>query len=188
MADGVKGKETMRRLPILFSVLALLLMSLFATSRGDPAIAPDGSEFTGAWQVTATRDDGVIIRSITALGAGGVAITVGLPAQPAPPGGDPGLLFLSTAVGAWEKTGADTANVTFIHIRSNAEGQPAGTVTVRLNITIDPTQGSDVFNGPAVATLADADGNVQAEFVSTVQGTRMRAEAPVLPDLVSPEA
>lgn len=100
MADGVKGKETMRKLPILISVLALLLISLFATSRGDPAIAQDGSEFTGAWQVTATRDDGVIIRSITALGAGGVAITVGLPAQPAPPGGDPGLLFLSTAVGA----------------------------------------------------------------------------------------
>ena len=180
----------MRRLPVFLTVLALILVGVTATSRPESATAQQEVNFVGSWQVRITRDDGVTLRALASFTEGGVVILVGQPVVPAPPGGDPGVIFNSTALGAWEMSGSDssggtsvgTANVTFIHWRSGADGQPLGTISVSANLTIPPGQ-PDFFIGPAVSTIADASGSVIAEVTSRWEATRIFAKAPVMPDL-----
>ena len=72
------------------------------------------------------------------------------------------MVYLSTAHGRWEATGADTAIVTFVQTRAGAEGQPLGTVTVRLGIALGA--GGDMVGGEFAATIADPAGNVTANL------------------------
>lgn len=180
----------MRRLSALFTVLALVLVGLTGIGRGDPATAQAEVNFGGSWQVTITRDDGVVLRTLVSFAEGGVAIVVGQPVVPAPPDGDPGVIFNSTALGAWEMSGSvseggtavGTANLTFVHWRASADGQPLGTINASANLTIPPGQ-PDFFIGPAVTTIADASGNTVAEVTSRWEGVRIHAKAPVMPEL-----
>lgn len=169
----------MRRLPVLLSVLAIMLCGLTIATRNGDATGKELGDFTGSWRVTATTDDGRIIRSLTAFTADGVAITSGLPVQPAPPGTGSDLVYMSTAIGVWEHSTQYSAIVTFVHIRASGEGQPLGTVTVRLSL--QGGEDPDHFIGDGVATVADVDGNTIAEFVTAVQGSRIYAQAPVIP-------
>jgi hypothetical protein len=165
----------------------VLLLGLVATPRLGPTTAQEAADdpnFAGSWRVVISRADGVTVFSLQTYGADGTVLTSGLPVLPAPPGGEPGVVFQSLAHGVWEATGPDSAVFTFVHLRAGAEGQPLGTLTIRKTATLAADGQS--FTGEAVATLADPEGNVLATFSSTEQGTRMVAEAPS--EAATPEA
>jgi len=172
----------MRRLPVLLSVVAVVLLGLVAGAHIGPATAQEGSptagglDLAGSWRVVISTTDGRTFLTLSTFGADGTVVSSGLPAQQAPPGTPPGVVFVGTAHGAWEATGSDTANATFVHLRASGEGQPLGTITPRLAITV----GADgqTFSGEFVTTLADPAGATLATFSGTVQGTRIVAEAP----------
>jgi hypothetical protein len=169
----------MRRLSILISVTAILLLGLIATPRLGPTTAQeatDGPDLAGSWRVVVSRADGATFLSLHTYGAEGTVVVSGLPAQPAPPGGQPGVVFFSPAHGTWEATGPESANLTYVHLRADADGQPLGPVTIRNTLTL--AADGQTFTSEAVTTLADPEGNVLATFSSTGQGTRMVAEAP----------
>lgn len=177
----------MRRFSIALSTLILVLLGAMVAGGGGPTIAQEaagGPDFAGSWRVVISTADGRTFLTLSTFGADGTVLTSGLPAQPAPPGTPAGVVFVSTAHGAWEATGPDTANVTFVHLRASADGQPLGTITPRLSVTL----GADgqTFSGEFVTTLADPAGKTLATFMGTVQATRIVAEAPGTPPAATP--
>ncbi|HEY7032318.1 MAG TPA: hypothetical protein VH482_13350 [Thermomicrobiales bacterium] len=178
----------MRRLPVLLSAVAVVVLGLVAAARigSTTAQESDGPDLAGSWRVVVSAADGRTFLTLSTFGADGTVLTSGLPAQQAPPGTPPGVVFVSTAHGAWAATGADTANATFVHLRANADGQPLGTITPRLGITL----GADgqTFSGEFVTTLADPAGKTLATFSGTIQATRIVAEAPGMPPAGTPAA
>jgi hypothetical protein len=180
-AVDAKGREEMRRLPVLLFTLAIMLCGLTALTRQGGASSNEMEDFTGSWRFTIDTDDLRTIHNLTALTADGVVISSGSPVQPAPPGTGSGVVFSSTAIGSWEQIGPVSANVTFVHILTSAEGQPLGTLTVRLSLHfIDDDH--EYLYGSGVSTVADVDGNTVAESVITVRAaSRMHAQAPVIP-------
>lgn len=180
----------MRRSWVLPSVVAAVLLGLLAAGRLPPIAAEDatpaagGPDLGGSWRVVVSPANGPTQLTLATFSADGTATTSTLPAQPSPPGAPAGLVFFSTGHGTWEATGPDTANVTFVHLRASAEGQPLGTLTVHRDITL----GADgrTFDGEFVSTLADPAGNTLATFSGTVQATRIVAEAPGTPTAGTP--
>jgi hypothetical protein len=148
-----------------------------AAQEGTPANG--GPDLAGSWRVVVTASTGRTFVTLSTFGTDGTAVTSTQPAQPAPPGSPPGVVFFSAAHGAWEATGPTTANFTFVHLRASSEGQPLGTTTPRVSITLGAD--GDTFSGEFVTTLADPAGNVVATLTGTVQATRIVAEAPVMP-------
>jgi hypothetical protein len=155
-----------------------------AAQEGTPMVG--GTGFAGSWRVIVSAADGRTFLTLTTYGADGTVLTSALPAQQAPPNTPPGVTFFSTAHGAWAATGPDTANVTFIHLRASAEGQPLGTTTIRLAVTLGADGGT--FDGDYAATVADPKGNVVTTFAGTVQGMRIAAEAPGTPEAGTPSS
>ena len=178
----------MRRVPGVLSVVAVLLVGVLAVDRTGPTTAQDaeGPDLAGSWRVAISFADGRTIVGLSTYGADGTAVSSGLPAQPAPPGAPPGVVFLSLGHGAWEATGPDAANVTVVHLRASPEGQPLGTLTARMAVTV----GGDgqTYSGELVSTLADPAGNALATFSATLQATRIAAEAPGTPAAATPAA
>jgi hypothetical protein len=176
-----KEGESMRRFPIVLSVLAVVLLGVVVAAPGGPTTAQEATttNFAGSWQVVIALADGRTVVALSTYGADGTVVSSGLPAQPTPPGAPPGVVFLSPGHGTWEATSPDSANVTYVHLRASAEGQPLGTLTARLAVTLGAD--GDAFSGELVSTLADPAGNALASFTGTVQATRIVAEAPELP-------
>lgn len=169
----------MRRLSVLISLAAVLLLGLVAIPRLGPATAQEAADdpaLAGSWRVIITRSDGVTLFSLQSFGAEGTALVTGLTAVPTPPGAPAGVLFYSPAVGVWEATGPNTANGTFVHLLANDQGQPFGTITIRTTMTL-ATDGQ-TFTAESASVLAAPDGTELATFTSTGQGMRMVAEAP----------
>lgn len=96
--------------------------------------------------------------------------------QQPPPGAPGGVIFAGTAHGAWAATTAGSANVTFVELRANGQGEPLGTITVRAAITLDA--GAETFSGAFVLTVADPAGNPLATSAGTIAATRIVAEPP----------
>ena len=182
----------MRRVPVLLSVLAVMLLGLTAAARGaataaqEGTPAADGPDLAGSWRVVLTFADGRTVLSLGTYGADGTAVSSGLPAMAAPPGAPPGVVFSSLAHGAWEATGPDTANITVVHLRANQEGQPLGTLTGRFAVTLDAD--GQTYRGDVESVLADPSGTEVVRFTGTVQATRMAAEAPGTPEAGTPAA
>ena len=179
----------MRRVPVLSSVVVVVLGFMMLARTGPSAVQgatqpADGQGFVGSWRVAVTPPQGTPFVTLSTFGADGTVLTSTLPAQQPPPGAPSGTVFFSTAHGAWEATGADTAIATFVHLRASADGQPVGTVTIRLSITLGAD--ADTFGGEYAATLADAAGNVPATPAGTVEATRIVAESPGTPTVGTP--
>lgn len=168
----------MRRFPIILSVLAVVLLGVVATTRGGSTGAQETASpnLAGSWRVVISFPDGRTVFALSTYGADGTVISSGLPAQPAPAGAPPGVVFVGPGHGTWEATGSDTANVTYIHLRASSEGQPLGTLTIRATITL--SDDGQTFDGELDTTLADPAGTTLASFTATVQATRIAAEAP----------
>jgi hypothetical protein len=166
----------MYRLAALASVLVVLLIGGNLTSRVATTTAQEdeGSAFAGAWSVTITVTDGPSFPSSMTLGDKGTVQVVGIPAVPSQDGA--GVLFTSTALGAWEATGPNTAVITFTHFRSDQDGQFQGTLTPRQSITL--SEDGQSFTGDYVTTFADAEGTEAFTVTGTLEGKRIVAEGP----------
>ncbi len=132
--------------------------------------------FAGSWRVSVAPEQGPPLATLSTYGADGTVVSSALPAQQPPPGAPTGLIFASAAHGAWQATGVDTANVTFVELRADEHGQPLGTLSVHATITLDAD--GQTFGGAFVTSIADPDGNELASFSGTVQARRIVAEPP----------
>jgi hypothetical protein len=179
----------MRRFALVLSALAIVLLGLLGAAGGGWTLAQEdttdgGPDLAGSWRAVISLADGRTVVALSTYGADGTVVSSGLPAQPAPPDAPPGVVFVSPGHGTWEATGPDAANATYIHLRASAEGQPLGTLTVRIAVTLGADGQS--FGGDLATTLADPTGTPLATFAGTVQATRIAAEAPGTPAAGTP--
>jgi hypothetical protein len=181
----------MHRVSRIVPVFAIVLFGLIASGRTGPTAAQDGTPvgvgkgFVGSWQVIASFAEGPPSRSLGTIDADGTIVTSIPPVMPWP--GAPGdVLFLSSAHGAWEATGSDSAIVTFVGLVADGQGNLFGTATIRASITLDPD--GETFSGSNTVTIADAAGNTVATRQGTIQATRIVAEAPEMPAAATPAA
>jgi len=171
----------MRRASLIVSVFAVMLFGFIAPGRTGPTAAQDATPmaesqgFVGSWQVIVSFAEGPPGRSLGTIDADGTIVASIPPVMPWP--GAPGdVLFLSSAHGAWEATGADSAIVTFVALVADGQGNLFGTATFRASATLDPE--GETFSGSNTVTIADEAGNTVATRQGTIQGTRIVAEAP----------
>jgi hypothetical protein len=181
----------MRRASLIVSVIAIVLFGLIASGRTGPTAAQDGTPmaagqgFIGSWQVIVSFAEGPPSRSLGTIDADGTIVASIPPVMPWP--GAPGdVLFLSSAHGAWEATGSDSAIVTFVGLVADGQGKLFGTATFRASATLDPD--GETFSGSNLVTIADEAGNTVATRQGTIQATRIVAEAPEMPAAATPAA
>jgi hypothetical protein len=162
----------------VFTIVALGLVTLVrtgATAAQDGTPIAAGKGFVGSWQVSVSFAEGPPSRSLGTIDADGTIVASIPPAMPWP--GTPGdVLFLSSAHGAWEATGSDSAIVTFVGLVADGQGNLFGTATFRASATLDPD--GETFSGSNMVTIADEAGNTVATRQGTIQATRIVAEAP----------
>lgn len=177
-SDPTHSANTVTRRAALAGFGAAGLVAATAAAPRRVAAQDDaaGSNLVGSWRVALSFADGRTIGGLATHGADGTVVGSGLPVQPSPPGAAPGVVFSSLGHGSWEATGADTANITIVHLRANAEGQFLGTLTARQSVTVSAD--GESFSGELVSTLADPTGAEIATFAATLQATRIVAEAP----------
>jgi hypothetical protein len=181
----------MHRASRIVSVFAIVLFGLIASGRTGPTAAQDGTPiaaekgFIGSWQVTVSFAEGPPGRSLGTIDADGT-IVVSIPPVMPWPGAAGDVLFLSSAHGAWEATGSDSAIVTFVGLVADGQGTLFGTATIRASITLNPD--GETFSGSNTVTIADEAGNTMATRRGTIQGTRIVAEAPEMAAAATPAA
>jgi hypothetical protein len=190
-ADRLEEDTAMHRASLIVSVIAIVLFGLIASGRTGPTAAQDGTPmaaeqgFIGSWQVIVSFAEGPPSRSLGTIDADGTIVSSIAPIMPWP--GAPGdVLFVSSAHGAWEATGSDSAIVTFLGLVADGQGNLFGTATVRASITLDPD--GETFSGSNMLTIADLEGTTVATRRGTIQGMRIVAEEPESPDAATPAA
>jgi hypothetical protein len=169
----------MRRIPVLIAFLAIMLVTSlvlgfgpFQTNAQDSTPIATGHGFVGSWRLTATVPGSPSTQSLDTFMADGTYLDSDLPV-PAGAGGE--AVTISTAGhGVWQPTGANTAQVTFVDLVSDLQGN---FLTVE-TISIQATLGADgnTFSGIFSVSVADPSGKVVAEVTGTVQGTRITLE------------
>lgn len=171
----------MRRRSRFVYVLTIMALGLGILGRTGPIAAQDatppadGQGFVGSWRGDVTFAEGPPSYSLGTIDSDGTIVVSIPPVMPRP--GAPGdVLFTSSAHGAWEATGADSAIVTFVGLVADGQGNVFGATTIRASVTLDP--GGQTFSGSNVVTITDLAGNTVATRQGTIQGTRIVAEAP----------
>ena len=155
----------MRRVPVLLSVVAAVLLGALAVGRSLPTPAQDatpgpsaGHPLVGTWIVDPEVDDPTNPPSFDVYMADGTAINVGSEGATA---------------GAWEATGPRTATLTFAGLMR--EAGPGTAFILRANVEVDET--GESFTASHSFTLVAADGtNLAAVQGGGGRGTRLHAE------------
>lgn len=135
----------------------------------------DDTRFTGSWRVmlSSAAGSGPLLMLGT-LGADGTVVT-------SPPAVEPfplhpsGIVHVSTAHGAWEPTGEDTAVMSFVGQASVGDGSLAGigTFDARLRLGSD----DDSLEGTYEFAMTDAAGLVFATEQGAITAMRIAATA-----------
>jgi hypothetical protein len=190
-ADRHEESTTMRRASLIVSVFAVMLFGFIApgrtalTAAQDATPMADSQGFVGSWQVIVSFAQGPPSRSLGTIDADGTIVASIAPVMPWP--GAPGdVLFSSSAHGAWSSTGSDSAIVTFVGLVADGQGTLFGTATFRASVTLDPD--GKTFSGSNMVKIADLEGTTVATRRGTIQGMRIVAEQPEMPDAATPAA
>jgi hypothetical protein len=190
-AGWLEEDTVMRRASLIVSTFAIVAFGLLAAGRAGPTVAQDatptadGQGFVGSWQVTVSFAQGPPGKSVGSVDADGTIVVSIPPVMPHP--GAPGeVLFSSSAHGAWEAAGRDSAIASFVGLLADGQGNLFGTATLHASITLDPD--GQTFSGSNMVTIADTAGNTVATRPGTIQGTRILAAAPEMPDGATPAA
>lgn len=142
--------------------LAAVLMFGFVAARGHGASAQDadtaGHPLVGTWFV----DSGDGQPSITELGADGIAFEMETDG--------------SIAIGAWEATGENTANLTLVFQVDDPDEGFSGMVVIRAAIEVDAS--GDTFTATFSASGILRDGTVVFTDSGEAVGTRFTVEGP----------
>jgi len=185
----------MRLATLVVSILAFVLLGLFAANRSPVTNAQEatpmaGQEFVGSWRLTVAEAEAPSFLALGTFGVGGTVVVSPPPVVPPSPHGPATVVHTSAGHGAWEATGADTAIVTFVLLAADENGNPFATRTVRASLMLGVDGQS--FSGEFEATVADPSGKVMATESGTIQATRLIAEAPEIsgatPMVATPEA
>jgi hypothetical protein len=166
----------MRRIPVLIAFLAIMLVAAiglgpgpFQTMAQDSTPMTTGNGFVGSWRLTATVPGSPSTQSLDTFMADGTYLDSDLPV---PAGAGEDAVTVSTAGhGVWQPTGATTAQVTFVDLVSDLQGNFLSSETISLQATMG-TDGN-TFSAIFSVSVADPSGKVVAEVTGTVQGTRI---------------
>ena len=144
----------MRRISVLVSVAAVVLLGVLAVGRSVGTAAQDaapgpaaGHPLVGSWLLDTDADDPGNPPSVAAVGADGTYVEVDVD---------------GAAVGAWEATGERTASLTLVFPIPDGQGGFAGTGKVRGSIEVDAA--GDTLTATATFELVGPDGASQGEF------------------------
>lgn len=168
----------MRKKMVLITMLATLLTAMLGhapqSMAQDDASDPEEQGFVGSWHVGFVIDgqprasnlisftsDGLILHSNQATTQTGS----GVPAD---------VVFQSGGHGVWTSSGERTADITFMLLQSDADGNDLGTRTIRGTLELD--ESGDAWSGTYTATVADAEGEVLQVSEGMVEGTRIVVE------------
>ena len=162
----------MRRATLLLSVAALALVGLAAARPGPGAVAQDGTPaaahpLVGTWRTTLT-EGGEAFPTIDTFAADGAVVSIDAPVHAL---GPDFVVFESPALGTWEATGDDSDAYTFELFSSDAQGNPAGVVTV--SGTRRASDDGQSATGEYAYSVVDPDGNVIAAGRGTDESTRL---------------
>jgi hypothetical protein len=173
----------MRHSSLFVFVFALVALVLGILGRAGPLAAQDapppadGHGLVGSWRGDVTFTQGPPSYSVGTLDSDGTIVVSIPPVMPRP--GAPGdVLYASSAYGAWEATGADSAIVSLVGLVADGQGNAFGAVTIRASVALDPS--GETFSGSNVVTITDVAGHTVATRQGTIQGTRIVAEAPAM--------
>lgn len=138
----------------------------------DGLAGADGQAIVGSWRLTVYEADGPPTYALATCCADGTLVTAEHPVVTPP--GAPSVIFTSSGHGTWAATGPDTADLTFVVLGSDQQGNLFAVATFRVAITLN--SGGQTLAGEFVVMLDDVSGNTMATFHGTVQGRRIVAE------------
>jgi hypothetical protein len=175
----------MRRISVVLSVAAVILLGVLAVARSFPTDAQDyGNGFVGSWRVVIT-EEGDPNPALLTFHADGTLTGAEVPVVSPPPGSPFETLMISGVAGAWAADGQNAA-VTFDALAADAGANVVLRGTVRGELQLDAS--GDSFSGAFTLTRADEAGNPLPGASGTVEGTRIVVEAMGTPEAGTPVA
>jgi hypothetical protein len=161
---------------LLVSLIVVVLIALSALGLRSGAVAQDtsteGHPLVGTWLAdTETEDDEGASEVFIFTSDGGYT-------QVDPDG--------EVLLGAWEATGANTANLTIVSYETDENGDNAGSIKVRASIEVGAD--GDSFTAQYTLEVTDPDGASMGEAgPASATGTRLQVEAPGTPVMTMDE-
>jgi hypothetical protein len=172
----------MRRLPVLLSVVAVVLLGALAVGRATfrtvaQDAAPVDHPVVGAWVFDTDAADPANAPSYAAFHADGTYVEV----HP----------LVGVGVGVWRATGERTADLTIVFqdVDPSLSGVAPGTLIIRSAVEVDPS--GDALTAPFVSEGRAPDGTVLFANAFTATATRMAVEPmapPATPAAATPAA
>lgn len=165
----------MPRLPFLAALLPVAAVLTFGAVQlrtdAQSATPAAGAGFAGAWRLTFETSAGPSHSLLTVM-ADGTLLFSGRPVSPAA-GGFP-VIFSSAAHGVWERTGAETAALTWVGLVTDGEGTLLAEVTDSVAATLAADGAS--WSGSYSATVRDPAGQELYVGGATVSATRITVQ------------
>jgi hypothetical protein len=176
----------MRRVFVVLAVCTCALSLLLAGSWRLGAIAQEGTPdaaahpVVGTWREIAMTEGAPPLHLTTVFTSDGTIIGAGAPAFPSEPGV---VTFIGPGTGVWEATGPNSVAYTVDLMLADAEGMPAGRLTV--HGTREVSADGQTFTGDYTNVISAPDGTVLFSIPGVDEGTRLTVET--MP-VASPEA
>lgn len=169
--------------PPLFRALIVLIVALigFAGS-GLQATAQDatGEPIVGAWLVTVSVDGAPHPFTVLyTFESGGTVTSENLPVIAADPTAPVDTLYLSTGVGAWERTDSGSYAASIVIMYGGIDGTLLAVETVSWDVMVDAS--GTAFSGSATFVTNDPAGNQIFGGTSVLTGTRITVQETGVP-------
>jgi hypothetical protein len=151
---------------LVLSLLGLMLTSFATTgsSTSRPESASEtGRSLVGAWEVTASRPQGVG-KNLLTFSSDGTFFRSG-DTHP----------VLSGGHGAWKRASESEYHATYIAFRFDQSGKWIGSTKTRIQITLSPD--GNEFTGVAKASVRDLEDKEERMSESRLQGRRIQVES-----------
>lgn len=176
----------MRRVFAVLAVCTFALSILLSGSWISGAIAQQGTPeaashpIVGTWREVAMTEGSPPLDLAVVFTDDGTIIGAGAPVFPLEPGV---VMFTGPGTGVWEATGPNSVAYTVDLLLADAEGMPAGRLTV--HGTREVSADGQSFTGEYIDVLSAPDGTVLFSVPGVDEGTRLTVEP--MP-VASPEA
>lgn len=180
----------MRRTPLLVSVVAVILVSLFAVGRVGLTGAQEEQSLAahplvGSWLVSVTlrdQDPGAALPPeltslITYFADGNVLVANAGQLPPLPPGSG---LFFTEGHGNWVATGETSAEALYVSLVLDQTGGLSSTNTGSVTVEVDAA--GNTYTGSFTIDATSTTGNTTGVQQATVEATRIQVEPTGTPE------
>lgn len=165
----------MKSISLVRPVFAFVVALLVGIGSGTATAQEVDEPILGAWVVTvAVEGAPQPFRVLQTYEAGGTVTSENLPAFAADSSAPVDTLYLSTGVGAWERTESGVYTVTIVIMYGDIDGNLLALETVRQDVEVDASGAS--FRGPATFVATDPAGNSLYGGTSTLAGIRITVQ------------